>query len=304
MERIAIRTLPDGRLSRLQPVHVCLEGLEDTIFCRDDLDYDAMVKIIAVAARRKNVIIVIYAVVSNHFHASVLSETQEAAHQYGEEVKRMYAMWFSRKHGERNAMKGVSVTALVLENDWYVRNALAYIPRNAMDNGCSVSLYPWSGYSAMFCPKGDAPQGRPVASLTKREREALMHTGDDLTDVRWLLDDKNRLIPASICDSIYLEQAFNNDPAFFLKTIGSLNKAEMDWKMVDAPRHRQPDTEFLVSVNDVSERWFKRPVTELPIEKKLRLIPYIDRTMKTGIPQLARTFGLNRSEVAKALRRK
>lgn len=304
MERIAVRALPDGRLSRLQPVHVCLEGMEDTILCRDDQDYDAMVKIMAVAARRKNVIIVIYAVVSNHFHASVLALMQEQAHQYGEEVKKMYAMWFSRKYGERNAMKRVSVTALVLENDWHVRNALAYIPRNALDNGCSVALYPWSGYSAMFRPRGDALQGRPVASLTKREREAIMHTGDDLTDVRWLLDDQNRLIPASICDSVYLEQAFNNDPAFFLKTVGSLNVAEMDWKLVDAPRRRQPDTTFLASVNDVSERWFKRPAADLPIEKKLRLIPYIDRTMKTGIPQLARTFGLNRDEVAKSLRRK
>ena len=79
MDRIAIRTRPDGRLGRLQPFHVCLEGMEDTILCRDDEDYDAMVKIMAVASRRKNVIIVIYAVVSNHFHATVLALKQEDA---------------------------------------------------------------------------------------------------------------------------------------------------------------------------------------------------------------------------------
>ena len=303
MDRIAIRTLPDGRLGRLQPFHVCLEGMEDTILCRDDEDYDAMVKIMAVASRRKNVIIVIYAVVSNHFHATVLALKQEDADLYGEEVKRVYSMWFSRKHSEHKAMKHVSVSALLLENDWHVRNALAYIPRNALDNGCNVANYPWSGYAAMFRSKGETLQGKPVATLTKREREAVLHTGDDLTGTRWMLDGQNRLTPESICDTVYLEQAFNNDPAYFLKTIGTLNPAEMEWKLVNAPRQRLPDTDFLASVNDVSDRWFKLPAGDLSMEKKRRLIPYINRTMKTSIPQLARAFGLSRDEVARALRR-
>lgn len=303
MDRIAIRTLPDGRLGRLQPFHVCLEGMEDTILCRDEEDYDAMVKIMTVASRRKNVIIVIYAVVSNHFHATVLALKQEDADLYGEEVKRVYSMWFSRKHREHKAMKHVSVSALLLENDWHVRNALAYIPRNALDNGCNVANYPWSGYAAMFRSKGETLQGKPVATLTKREREEIMHTGDDLTGTRWLLDSQDRLMPESICDTVYLEQAFNNDPAYFLKTIGSLNPAEMEWKLVNAPRQRLPDTDFLASVNDVSDRWFKLPAGDLSMEKKRRLIPYINRTMKTSIPQLARAFGLSRDEVARILRR-
>lgn len=303
MDRIAIRTLPDGRLGRLQPFHVCLEGMEDTILCRDDEDYDAMVKIMAVASRRKNVIIVIYAVVSNHFHATVLALKQEDADLYGEEVKRVYSMWFSRKHREHKAMKHVSVSALLLENDWHVRNALAYIPRNALDNGCNVANYPWSGYAAMFRAKGETLQGKPVATLTKREREAVLHTGDDLTGTRWMLDGQNRLTPESICDTVYLEQAFNNDPAYFLKTIGTLNPSEMEWKLVNAPRQRLPDTDFLASVNDVSDRWFKLPAGDLSMEKKRRLIPYINRTMKTSIPQLARAFGLSHDEVARALRR-
>jgi REP element-mobilizing transposase RayT len=304
MERIAIRTLPDGRLERLQPVHVCLEGMEETILCRDDDDYDALVKIMMVAARKKNVIVVIYAVVSNHFHATVLALCQEDAHLYGEEVKRRYSMWFSRKHGEKKAMKGVSVSAIVLENDWHVRNALAYVPRNALDNGCRVSDYPWSGYSAMFRPKGEARRGTPVSELTKRECEEFLHTGENLRDVTWLMDERHRLIPESICDKRYLEQAFNGDPAYFLKTIGNVNPAEMQWKLVDSPRRRQPDTEFLTSVNDVSLRWFNQQLGELPIEKKLRLIPYINRTMKTTIPQLARTFGLSRETVGRTLYRK
>ena len=63
MKRIVSRVLPDGSIRYVQPYHVCLEGLECAVLCRDDDDYDAFVKVIAVASRRKNVIVVIYTVV-------------------------------------------------------------------------------------------------------------------------------------------------------------------------------------------------------------------------------------------------
>ena len=96
MKRIVSRVLPDGSIRYVQPYHVCLEGLECAVLCRDDDDYDAFVKIIAVASRRKNVIVVIYTVVSNHSHVTVLASCQEDADAYGEEVKRI-GQWLSRQ---------------------------------------------------------------------------------------------------------------------------------------------------------------------------------------------------------------
>ena len=61
-----------------------MEGMKTAVLCRDDDDYDALVKIICVCARRKNVIIVVYAVVSNHCHAAVLAASQEAADSFGQ----------------------------------------------------------------------------------------------------------------------------------------------------------------------------------------------------------------------------
>ena len=143
-----------------------MEGLERAILCRDEEDYDAMVKILCVSARRKNVLLVIYAVVSNHCHAVVLARYQQDADDYGEEVKRMAAMWFSRKYGESGVLKGTDVKAICLDSDWYVRSALAYVPRNALDNGCNVNEYPWSGYQAMFSQDvSKRVNVRPVSSL-------------------------------------------------------------------------------------------------------------------------------------------
>ena len=301
MKRSVPRQMPDGSVRYVQPYHVSMEGQETIILCRDDEDYDAMVKIICVCARRKNVIVIIYAVVSNHSHVAILAINQEDADAFSEEIKRMYSMWFSRKYGRTGIMRKVDVKALLLDNDWYTRNALAYVPRNALDNGCNVDEYPWSGYKAMF--SGQSLTGCPVASMTKEMRREVMHTGDKLTDVPWLVDEDGRLIPKSICDFEYLEQAFEHDQTYFLKTIGGQNSAEMRHKLVEAPRHMLTDNEFLKIAEETSLRWFSLPIDQISIDRKIRLIPYLFRTVKTTVPQISRVSGLSREEVSRIVGR-
>ncbi len=304
MKRIVTRRLPDGSIRLVQPYHVSMEGLEKQILCMDDEDYDAFVKILCVCANRKNVIIIVYAVVSNHCHAAVLAVSQTEADAFGEEIKRMYSMWFSRKYGGKGILRKTDVQAISLDTDWYVRNALAYILRNALDNGCNVSEYPWSAFSAMFSKGFPQVSGfRKVSSMTKKERRGVMHTGDKLEGISWLVDDRGHLIPRSICDYNYLEQVFENDQAFFLKTIGGQNAAEMKYKLVDSPRKRLTDNEFVKKAEETSLRWFSCPISEISIERKIRLIPFLFRTNKTTVPQIARTFGLGRDEVLSILGR-
>ncbi|MBP5333730.1 MAG: hypothetical protein J6Y66_06145 [Bacteroidales bacterium] len=300
MRRIVSRVMPDGEIKNVQPFHVIIKGLETAILCRDSDDYDVFVKYIAICARRKNVIVVIYTVVSNHCHAAVLALSQKDADDFANDLKKMYSQWFSAKYGEPKVLRGVDSRALCLDNEWYVRNTLAYIPRNALDNGCPVQDYEWTGFSAMF--SGDtASCGIRVSSLTKREVSAIMHTRDKLKDVSWQLDARGHLIPGSFCDTEYLEQAFNHDQAFFLKTLGSVNPAEMEEKLVEAPRRLLPDSEFFKVVSDTSLRWYKQDVSTLPPEKKLRMLSYVWRSHKTTVPQLARAFGLDRDRVRSAL---
>lgn len=304
MRRIVSRVLPDGSIRNVQPFHVCLEGLEKAVLCRDEKDYDAFVKIICVAARRKNVIVVIYAVVSNHSHATILARYQEDADAYGEEVKKIASMWVSGRYGERKLLRRTVTKALCLDSDWYVRNTLAYVPRNALDNGCNVNEYRWSGYRAMFrgkpAPDGSGPV-RKVGEMTRREHRALFHTGDDLSGVPWLVDADGCLIPESFCDTDYLEQAFNQDQVYFIRTIGEVNVAEMRQRLVDGPRTMRNDDEVLKDARAEADRWFKMELPALSLLQKTRLIPYFYRTRKTTIRQLARVFGLERETILSIL---
>lgn len=299
MNRIVERQLPDGRVRKLSPFHFSLEGLKTDILCREEEDYDIMVKYLAICARRKNVILVIYAAVSNHCHAVILAMTQVDADRFAQEVKRSFSQWFFYKYQSRHILKGLDAKSILLDNDHYLRNALAYVPRNALDNGYAVQDYPWSGFRAMF--SGEKPIGRRVSLLTKRQREGLMHTGDSLKDVGWMLDEKGALIPWTICDCAYLEQAFNHDHAFFLRVIGGVNSGEMRQKLVDGPRQFLPDTEFRHLCDDLSHRWFDRNLEELPLVRRLRLVSYLYRTQRTSVPQLSRMLHLDRETVSKAL---
>ncbi|MBO4428220.1 MAG: transposase [Bacteroidales bacterium] len=279
-----------------------MEGLEKAVMCRDEDDYDAMVKTICVCAKRKNVILVIYTVVSNHCHVAVLAATQQDAQEYATELKRIYSMWFRQRYGEAGLLRRTSAVAIWLDSEWYVRNALAYIPRNALDNGHNIGEYKWSGYSAMFrTASATLEAAKRVSSLNKREKRAIMHTCDDLSGVPWLLDSENRLIPTSICDNRFLEQSFNDNQTFFIRTVGSVNSAELDVKLVDAPRRKLLDGELFKLVSDLSNRWFGSSVAELPVVKKARLITYVYRSNRTTVVQLARIFGLSRTETANIL---
>ena len=47
-------------------------------------------------------------------------------------------MYFRHKYGEEGILRRVKVKALWLDNPFYLRNTLAYIPRNALDNGGDI----------------------------------------------------------------------------------------------------------------------------------------------------------------------
>ena len=296
MDRSVVRKLPDGSTRSVDPYHVCLKGLETAVLCRDEEDYDVMVKVLAVCAWRNNVIIITYSAVSNHTHTAALAVKWKDAQAFGEDCKKVYSMYFQRKYGEEGILRRVKVKALWLDNPFHLRNTLAYIPRNALDNGGDIADYPWSGHKAMF--RSVPPVGMPVSTLTKRERRKFLHTDEKLKGVPWLLDGKGQIIPQSICDHAYLEQVFNGDPAYYLKTIGGVNVAEMRYLLEEKPYVMQPDSEFYKMVNETSLRWFSTDLSALSLERKLRIIPYIYRTAKTTIAQLARIFGLDQTRIA------
>lgn len=303
-QRIVYRKLPDNSTRKVYPFHLSLEGMESVLLCRDEEDYDHLEKCVYIAALKSNSLVVIAIAMSNHGHATVLAVDFESAVRAGDLIKKRHSQFLSNKYGERNILSRSSVDIRYLDSDWYVRNTLAYVPRNALDAGCRVEDYRWSGYRGMFV-KGQCPNGwKRVADMGRREREVLFHTHDDLSGVPWIVNADGGIEPASACDYAYLESAFGYDQSFFLKTIGTVNVAEMRQRLCLNQRERQTDTQLLSIIQDLSGRWYQKTGTELTPELKARLLPYLYRNYRTTVPQLARCLQMSRDTVAALLPRR
>jgi putative transposase len=300
-ERIVTMTLPDGRRCRLYPFHVCIKGVSDAILCRDDEDFDVFVKYIHICAWRKNVLVVVYIVMSNHVHVTILAPDQETADAFAVEIKRMFSMFFAWKYGRNKVLKYVDDSAFYLDTNSYLRNSVAYTLKNSLDAGCKVDQYEWSAYKAVF--PSVVPAGlMPVSRLSSREAERIFHTNMDISSTGWKIDDKNRLDPSSACVTSYAEAAFNNDISFFYRALGVTDNAIMAARFMDGPRTRLNDQDFFRLVTDTAERWFSKKVDELSLENKTRLVPYIYHVTKTTPAQIARGLGLEKAMVERLVK--
>ena len=301
-QRIDRRVLPDGTETSVFPFHVSMQGMEDIVLCRDEEDFDVMEKYIFICARRKNILVIIHIVMSNHTHAAVLAANESDAKAFGEEVKRVYSQYFSRKYNERKVLRRTHLDIRLLNNDSYLRNALAYIPRNALDAAARIEDYPWSGYGAMFCGGKASVPTRRVCDLSARESSILFHTHDILKETGWTIDEQGKLLPVSACDYSYLESAFCNDQAFFLKVIGNVNLSEMKQLLIENGRQRLNDSTLLQILEDYSRRWFQKGIKELTPQNKSRILPYVYHMYRTTPNQLARCFQMDKGLVERLLK--
>ena len=144
--------------------------------------------------------------------------------------------------------------------------------------------------------------GRSVSSLTRREREDIFHTHEDLSQVPWILNLDDGVEPASACDFEYLESAFAHDQRFFMRTIGSLNEEEMRLKLLLNGRNRLSDKEFLAVVEDLAGRWFHKSVARLTPEQKSRMLKYLYFSYRTTPSQLSRCLQMSYEAVVLLLK--
>lgn len=299
------RILPDGTAATVSLFHVSMEGLEKSLICRDEEDYDVMVKNIFLCAKRGNVIVVIYAVVSNHAHVAILATGLDCAQKYANSLKKVQSMWIRRKYGDIGILLGKEADISPVDTIDYARNVLAYIPRNALDNGAlNIEQYKWTGYRAFFCKGKISSNTKQVSLLSTRECESIMHTGTDLSDVPWLMNDSGEIEPASACDWQYLETIYGHSQSFFLKKIGSVNTVEMVYRHEIEHRDKLSDSDFLTIANQYAREWFHMEMSQMTTRQKAKFLQYLDKKLNVSVPQVSRCMNMARETVAQILGRK
>ena len=101
-QRITLRELPDGTVTKVYPFHISLEGMESVLLCRDDEDFDVMQKYFHVCSWVNNVLVIIDIEMSNHGHLAVLADSLDSAVRAGEAIKKNHSQYISHKYGEKD----------------------------------------------------------------------------------------------------------------------------------------------------------------------------------------------------------
>ena len=59
----------------------------------------------------------------------------------------------------------LDVKVMLLDSIWYLRNAIAYLTRNALDNSQSIGSYLWSAHRAFFADNKVSQNQKMISDL-------------------------------------------------------------------------------------------------------------------------------------------
>ncbi len=138
--------------------HVTNRGARRQDIFRCDEDRLDLLDLIGRAHQRFGIRIHSFCFMNNHIH--VIVETPEAGLSKALHlIESSYVQKFNRRHEiDGPLLKGRFYSRLIQEDD-YLRRALAYVERNPLDAGMVDDLedYPWSSYR-LFLNRGTAPE--------------------------------------------------------------------------------------------------------------------------------------------------
>lgn len=231
--RIVQRSLPDGKVSKVYPFHVCTEGKENRVVCRDEEDLRVSHNFIPICARRANVIVFADCELNTHMHSGILAANYQDAVNFSYGYKLSYSKYFQNKYGKGTGIYNrTDSSPILLEDEYHVRNAICYIVKNSLDVGFPPDKYKWSSYSSIFSNGAHLVNCRKLSSISYREQRSLLKTGDNLSGCDWYVDEDGMILPSSYCDTEYSESAFSADPRYFLRVMGLTDDRRMEQLLV------------------------------------------------------------------------
>lgn len=297
-QRIIRRTLPDGTQDFVHPFHVCTEGQEDRLLAIEEEDFRVAHNFIPICARRANVIVFVDCVLGTHMHAGILAANYKDALNFSNSYKLSMSKYHGQKYGKgKGILNRVSARPILLEDNFHVRNTVCYIARNALDMGERVDRYEWSSYRSLFCNGKIERPVKPVKELSARKIRELFKTADQLQDTEWMVNEAGVIEPASYCDWRYAESAFNNDPSFFMRILGTTDDKQMEQTLVRNHFQSKSNKELILVAQEKSMRRYGKPLDKLSFEEKIPLVKLLYHSLKTYPAQLSRCFGIDRDKI-------
>lgn len=143
MARLARLTLPG------YPHHVIQRGNNRQAIFESIDDYQTLLELIEQKARKFDVLIHAYVLMSNHFHLLLTPQTSDGMPKMMQAVGRNYVHHFNLAHHRTGTLWEGRYRSTMLQSEHHLLACMAYIDLNPVRAGLAAQAadYPWSSYS-------------------------------------------------------------------------------------------------------------------------------------------------------------
>lgn len=141
-----------ARLPRLSlpsyPHHVIQRGNNRQAIFAVHADYDYLLALIDENARKFDVALHAYVLMSNHFHLLLTPGTDDGLPQMMQAIGRRYVRYFNDRQGRSGTLWEGRYRSSLIQSDRYLLACMAYIDLNPVRAGLvgEAKDYPWSSY--------------------------------------------------------------------------------------------------------------------------------------------------------------
>ena len=308
---------------------VTTDHLEDRILFRDMEDFIVGMNYVAVQAFKTEVIVLAFVLMSNHLHLVLLC-AREDADAFMNGFKTAYSRYLWKKYGSREHLRRLKVDFREIEGDEALEWSIAYVQMNPVAANICVNPfdYPWGTGNCFFRPEMERngtdvgtmiaaggrsssentvlgvtvrERGRPVGSMSARERLSFLHSRAEVPG-EWLLGEAGYVLPDSYVRKDIVESAYRT-PRRMQYFLQNSSKAKQRIETgANMPAFR--DQIILAAVPDLCQSLYRRrSVKELTEEQMVELLRQLRYRFSAGANQLARVTGLSYEVAAKYLDR-
>ena len=289
-------------IERKKYYHVYTKGLEDDVIFRDRSDYVVGMNYVAVALKVAGVDLLVFVLMSNHFHFLVYADRLSAL-KFIDTYKRLIARYISNTYGVAKLLRTVETGCSEVDmNDEAIKRLIAYILNNPVKAGvnCFPQNYEWGSGKCYFSNIDYTKDSRPLSELGTRERRSLLHSRAILGD-NYMINSQGYVEPESYVRKDLVEKIFRSAKSFeYFLSISS-----RDLKRDSSEDSKQvvfSDTLVLSGVNEILEKRYESlDVSELSELNRSKLILELRKVFNAPPKQLARVLGLTLREVVNSL---
>ena len=271
--------------------HVYTKAVEDQVLISPGESLDMAIIYMAIAARDAGVTVLVYAVMSNHFHW-ILRGSPEKCQDFFEQFRHYMDIYLAR-HSKISIVKSIQAGYTEITTLKQFRDETAYVLRNPFVVRTDINPFfnLWTSAHLYFSPCPVNPAGIPAGKLSYRTKKGLTKSNTLLLSDGWRMVD-NQIDPSSFVDYKSVESFFAHARQFAYALFKNTEKhVEIAMRYGEAPVI--PDEEMLPIVFRLCKKRFGADgIRQLTERQKKELAVTLRQDYGCSRSQLARLTGL------------